>query len=141
MLCQSYWKGNSLNCILFVLLYIQQQCFCTTNGKTVLQIIWFCHLTCYRFTPLINGKWEWRFCYFLISINFNTFLVNFQPTNLLYTLLLRFSTTDETLTECDELMVFLVSTNSSVCSDNTKSHLIWLPLSEESQRYYKSISM
>ena len=39
------------------------------------------------------------------------------------TLLLRFNTPEESLTECDEHMVFLIWTDSSGYSDNTKSHL------------------
>ena len=41
---------------------------------------------------------------------------------MLYTLLLRFNTPEQNLTEC-ELKMFLVLTNYSVCSDNTKSRL------------------
>ena len=46
----------------------------------------------------------------------------FSQSNLLYTLLHRFNNPDENLTEW-ELMLFLVSPNSIVCSDKTELFL------------------
>ena len=59
-------------------------------------------------------------------INFASFNT-FSQSDLLYALLLRFNTLEENLTE-RELMLFLVSTDSSVCSDTTHNHWSRVPL-------------
>ena len=70
-------------------------------------------------------------------VRFKTFFVICHPkTNLLHTLLPRWYTSVEKLTECG-LRMILVWTNGSVFSDNTKLCLVLKTI----QRYYKSINM
>ena len=60
----------------------------------------------------------------------------FSQSDLLYTLLLRFNSLKENISE-RELMLFLVLTDSSFCSDNIRT--LVTSGSEQIQRYYKTL--
>ena len=83
-------------------------------------------------------KHTYKYEIWLINfVRFNTFLVICQPkNNFLHTLLRRWYTSVEKLTECG-LRLILVWINGTVCSDKTKLCLVLKKI----QRHCKSISM